>query len=98
MAETFLVALDFVAYLSLTLAYLVFAYYHLAPKYGPRNMLVYISMCSLGGSVLVIACKAYAPHWRPLARSTVPGRVDALEMPGCPRSESVTAASASHCA
>ena len=79
MAEASLAALDFVAYLSLTLAYLVFAYYHLGPKYGRRNMLVYISMCSLGGSVLVIACKGCALHCRPRpparpARSAVPRR------------------------
>ena len=39
------------------MTYLVVAYVRLAPKYGRRHMLVYISMCSLGGSILVIACK-----------------------------------------
>jgi magnesium transporter len=39
--------------------YSVFAIYKLSPKYGRKNPLIYLSICSLVGSVSVMAVKAF---------------------------------------
>ncbi|ORX89528.1 DUF803-domain-containing protein [Basidiobolus meristosporus CBS 931.73] len=46
-------------YCSLVLAVTIFLIYRLAPKYGKSNPLVYLTICSLVGSVSVMAVKAF---------------------------------------
>eukprot|EP00160_Parvularia_atlantis_P011731 Unigene230_Nuclearia_a/m.834 Unigene230_Nuclearia_a/g.834 ORF Unigene230_Nuclearia_a/g.834 Unigene230_Nuclearia_a/m.834 type:complete len:323 (+) Unigene230_Nuclearia_a:291-1259(+) len=47
----------FVVFLVLSLLFIVLMLWLVAPKHGRHNMLVYISVCSFGGALLVIACK-----------------------------------------
>eukprot|EP00160_Parvularia_atlantis_P010769 Unigene20_Nuclearia_a/m.99 Unigene20_Nuclearia_a/g.99 ORF Unigene20_Nuclearia_a/g.99 Unigene20_Nuclearia_a/m.99 type:complete len:323 (+) Unigene20_Nuclearia_a:291-1259(+) len=47
----------FVAYMFTGIAVMAYFLWKLAPRYGQRNMLVYITVCSFGGSLLVIASK-----------------------------------------
>ncbi|KAI3651679.1 hypothetical protein MP228_002982 [Amoeboaphelidium protococcarum] len=49
----------FLIYMILSTSISVLLIYHYAPKYGKRNPLVYISICSLVGSITVMACKAF---------------------------------------
>ena len=37
----------------------VYLIYKVAPIYGKKNMLVYITICSLVGSISVMACKGF---------------------------------------
>ncbi|CAG8544990.1 6976_t:CDS:2 [Rhizophagus irregularis] len=39
--------------------YTVFAIYHIVPKYGRKDPLVYLSICSLVGSISVMSCKGF---------------------------------------
>ena len=47
----------FATFAIVALLYILIAIWKIAPKYGRKNMLVFISICSFGGSLLVIACK-----------------------------------------
>ncbi|KAK7034597.1 hypothetical protein VNI00_012228 [Paramarasmius palmivorus] len=49
----------FLLYLFVTLSYVSFAVYYLSPRYGSKNPTVYISICSLFGSVSVMAIKGF---------------------------------------
>ncbi|GAA5918907.1 hypothetical protein JCM1841_006673 [Sporobolomyces salmonicolor] len=49
----------FMFYCFLVLCYSLYAIYKIAPKYGTSNPLVYISICSLVGSVSVMAVKGF---------------------------------------
>ncbi|CAI5929541.1 unnamed protein product [Closterium sp. NIES-64] len=48
----------FVSYSVTTLAISVFLIFVLAPRYGSTNVLVYLAICSLLGSISVASCKA----------------------------------------
>nr|KAJ3414944.1 hypothetical protein HK105_001631 [Polyrhizophydium stewartii] len=50
----------FLIYLFLVSAVSLYLIYYVGPKYGKRNMLVYISICSLVGSISVMAVKGFA--------------------------------------
>ena len=39
--------------------YTVFAIYRIVPKYGRKDPLVYLSICSLVGSISVMSCKGF---------------------------------------
>ena len=41
------------------IAFSVVMIYKISPKYGKKNPLVYISICSIVGSVTVLSCKAF---------------------------------------
>ncbi|KAJ3188353.1 hypothetical protein HDU85_005504 [Gaertneriomyces sp. JEL0708] len=47
----------FLLYMLLVAGVSVYLIYKVAPKYGRKNMIVYIMICSLVGSVSVMACK-----------------------------------------
>jgi len=47
----------FVMYVIVGVSIMAFMLVRIVPKYGARNMLVYITICSFGGSLLVIASK-----------------------------------------
>ncbi|GAA6064285.1 hypothetical protein JCM10212_000951 [Sporobolomyces blumeae] len=49
----------FMFYCLVVLCYSLYAIYRIAPKYGTSNPLVYISICSLVGSVSVMAVKGF---------------------------------------
>ncbi|KAI9102675.1 magnesium transporter NIPA-domain-containing protein [Phlyctochytrium arcticum] len=49
----------FLTYLLLVAGVSVYLIYYVAPKYGKRSMVVYISICSLVGSISVMACKGF---------------------------------------
>ncbi len=46
-------------YLTLTVLASIYLIYWVAPEHGSTNMLVYISICSLVGSISVMAAKAF---------------------------------------
>jgi uncharacterized membrane protein YqgA involved in biofilm formation len=50
---------DFMVYLALVTLISLFCWLRLCPKYGRTNPLVYITICSLVGSVSVMACKGF---------------------------------------
>ncbi|EPB82297.1 hypothetical protein HMPREF1544_10977 [Mucor circinelloides 1006PhL] len=49
----------FMSYCAIVMAVSLFMIYKVAPKYGKRNPFIYISICSLVGSVSVMAIKAF---------------------------------------
>ncbi|KAA8894629.1 DUF803 domain membrane protein [Sphaerosporella brunnea] len=49
----------FLFYVALVIAFSLVMIYKVAPKYGKRNPLVYISICSTVGSLTVLSCKAF---------------------------------------
>ncbi|GBC02908.1 hypothetical protein RclHR1_04890019 [Rhizophagus clarus] len=49
----------FLIYIVLVGCYTVFAIYHIVPKYGRKDPLVYLSICSLVGSISVMSCKGF---------------------------------------
>ncbi|KAJ4288407.1 hypothetical protein N0V90_011642 [Kalmusia sp. IMI 367209] len=49
----------FLIYCVFVLAFSVFMIYNIAPKYGRRNPLIYLSICSTTGSVSIMAIKAF---------------------------------------
>ncbi|KAH3668204.1 hypothetical protein OGAPHI_001958 [Ogataea philodendri] len=49
----------FILYATLVGVYAVFMIYKIAPKYGTQNPMIYISICSLVGSISVCAIKAF---------------------------------------
>ena len=48
---------DFIAYTLLVIGASVYLIFYVAPEYGQKNIMVYISICSLIGSLSVMACK-----------------------------------------
>ncbi len=46
-------------YLIFSAAMSVYLIYRVAPTYGKSNMLVYLAICSLIGSISVMACKGF---------------------------------------
>ncbi|KAK3113678.1 hypothetical protein LTR53_008793 [Teratosphaeriaceae sp. CCFEE 6253] len=50
-------SLGFLAYGALVLAFDIFMIYFVAPKYGKRNPIIYLSICSTAGSVSIMAIK-----------------------------------------
>ncbi|PKC15015.1 DUF803-domain-containing protein [Rhizophagus irregularis] len=49
----------FLIYIVIVGCYTVFAIYHIVPKYGRKDPLVYLSICSLVGSISVMSCKGF---------------------------------------
>lgn len=49
----------FLVYILLVLVTSFVLIYKVSPRYGKTNMMVYISICSLVGSISVVACKAF---------------------------------------
>ncbi|KAH6599860.1 hypothetical protein BASA50_002731 [Batrachochytrium salamandrivorans] len=50
----------FMTYIVLVAAISLYLIYYVGPRYGKRNMIVYISICSLVGSISVMAVKGFA--------------------------------------
>ena len=50
----------FLTYAILSILATAFIWWKVAPKYGKRNMLVYISICSFAGSLTVVGVKGSA--------------------------------------
>jgi hypothetical protein len=50
----------FMMYLVLVIGISVYFIYVLAPAYGRSNLFIYITICSLVGSISVMACKGFA--------------------------------------
>jgi len=46
-------------YVSLVIIFSLVMIYKIAPIYGKRNPLIYISICSTVGSLTVLSCKAF---------------------------------------
>ena len=46
-------------YMTLVAVISIYLIYQIAPVYGKKNMLVYITICSLVGSISVMACKGF---------------------------------------
>jgi drug/metabolite transporter (DMT)-like permease len=51
--------IGFLFYVALVIAFSLIMIYKVAPKYGKRNPLIYISICSTVGSLTVLSCKAF---------------------------------------
>lgn len=51
--------IGFMSYCAIVMVVSLFMIYKVAPKYGKRNPFIYISICSLVGSVSVMAIKAF---------------------------------------
>jgi hypothetical protein len=49
----------FMFYCAITTIFAVFMIYRIAPKYGKKNPLVYLSICSTVGSISIMAIKAF---------------------------------------
>jgi uncharacterized membrane protein len=49
----------FILYVIAVIGITLYLIYRMAPKYGKTNMLIYIGICSLVGSISVMACKAF---------------------------------------
>ncbi|KAI5858630.1 magnesium transporter NIPA-domain-containing protein [Tricharina praecox] len=49
----------FLFYIVLVITFSLVMIYKIAPKYGKRNPLIYISICSTVGSLTVLSCKAF---------------------------------------
>lgn len=49
----------FILYVIAVIGITLYLIYRMAPKYGKTNMLIYIGICSLVGSLSVMACKAF---------------------------------------
>ena len=49
----------FVTYILLLIVVVIVLVYFVSPKYGSKNILVYIAICSLSGSCSVLACKGF---------------------------------------
>jgi hypothetical protein len=49
----------FLFYITLVIAFSLVMIYKISPKYGKKNPLVYISICSTIGSLTVLSCKAF---------------------------------------
>ncbi|KAF0467317.1 DUF803-domain-containing protein [Gigaspora margarita] len=49
----------FLLYCVLVASYTIFAISRVVPKYGKKNPLVYLSICSLVGSISVMSCKGF---------------------------------------
>lgn len=49
----------FLIYCVFVAAFSIFMIYNIAPKYGRRNPLIYLSICSTTGSVSIMAIKAF---------------------------------------
>lgn len=48
---------DFIAYTVVVIGASIYLIFYVAPEYGQKNIMVYISICSLIGSLSVMACK-----------------------------------------
>ena len=57
MISRFLFSLAFVAYACIVLIISVVLVFHYGPRYGKDNILIYIAICSLVGSLSVMGCK-----------------------------------------
>jgi len=49
----------FLFYVTLVIVFSLVMIYKIAPKYGKKNPLIYISICSTVGSLTVLSCKAF---------------------------------------
>lgn len=49
----------FLLYVATVVCFSLFMIYKISPKYGKKNPLVYISICSTVGSITVLSCKAF---------------------------------------
>ncbi|KAG7089299.1 hypothetical protein E1B28_010997 [Marasmius oreades] len=49
----------FLLYVFFAIVYITFAIFYLCPRYGQKNPIVYISVCSIVGSISVMAIKAF---------------------------------------
>lgn len=49
----------FITYTAFAVSVILFLMFYVAPTHGTSNMLVYLGICSLAGSLSVMSCKAF---------------------------------------